>query len=50
MLLPPAADGLLHWPVMGAVMLVSIIERFRAPDVARWGTALPHLSRAAPRA
>jgi predicted metal-binding membrane protein len=53
MMLPLAAEGPLHWPVMAAVMFVSIMERARAPDDPRWGAAwpcLPHPPRIAPMA
>lgn len=43
MLLPLAADDPLHWIVMGAVTLVALVERVRAPAAARWGAACPRL-------
>lgn len=42
MLLPLVANGLLHWPVMAAVMLASVIERLRTPLPPRWGAKWPH--------
>jgi predicted metal-binding membrane protein len=44
MLLPLAADGLLHWILMAGVMLIAAVERTGAPRVARWGAAWPDLS------
>lgn len=43
MLVPLAADGPLHWITMGAVTLVAVVERVRAPTAARWGAAWPRL-------
>lgn len=41
MLLPLAAIGPLHWIAMLGVMLISVVERVRAPRPARWGAAWP---------
>ncbi len=41
MLLPLATDGLLHGATMAAVMLLSLVERARAPRVERWAAAWP---------
>lgn len=41
MLLPLVADGPLHWPVMAAVSIVLVLERYRPPRLVRWGSALP---------
>jgi predicted metal-binding membrane protein len=43
MLLPLAASGPLHWTMMLGVMLISVVERVRAPQPARWGAAWLHL-------
>jgi len=43
MLLPLAASGPLHWIIMLGVMLISAVERVRAPQAARWGAAWPRL-------
>lgn len=43
MLLPLAASGPLHWIMMLGVVLISVVERVRAPRAARWGAAWPRL-------
>lgn len=43
MLVPLSASGLLHWTAMVPVMLISIVERVRAPQLPRWRAALPRL-------
>lgn len=50
MLLPLAATGLPHWPIMAGVTLMLVLERARAPAAPEWGAAWPRprLSRFAP--